>query len=168
MADLHTNPPACACGCGNPVNRRVKNVLRFGVWRRYLKGHNSAKDRKGYPTTMDGRKNVRIHVLRAERALGKSLPLGAVVHHADGTKQAEAPLVICQDQGYHLLLHKRFRVVMAGGNPDQDAVCSSCRRARPRSEFYARRTATTYQPIGAPTSMCKECSRTSAALRRQQ
>jgi len=51
------------------------------------------------------------HVLVAEKALGKSLPKGAVVHHVDEDKQNNDPrnLVICPNQAYHNLLHKRIR-----------------------------------------------------------
>lgn len=44
---------------------------------------------------------------RAERALGHCLPPLAVVHHHtyEGDK---SQLVICQDQGYHTLLHERM------------------------------------------------------------
>ena len=54
----------------------------------------------------------RVHAVRAERALGKPLPKGAVVHHVDGDKwNPNARLVICQDQAYHALLHKRTREI---------------------------------------------------------
>ena len=69
------------------------------------------------------------HVLVAERALGRSLPHGAVVHHVDGTRDNNEPrnLVVCPNQSYHLLLHARQRVQDAGGHPDQHRVCSRCR-----------------------------------------
>lgn len=68
----------------------------------------------------------RLHVLRAEKALGRPLPPEAVVHHADGSKGDKAPLVICQDQAYHLLLHRRMRIVRAGGNPNTQSICRVC------------------------------------------
>jgi len=47
----------------------------------------------------------------AEQALGKPLPKGALVHHADGNALNNDPenLVICPDNAYHNLLHKRLR-----------------------------------------------------------
>jgi len=50
------------------------------------------------------------HVCIAERALGKSLPPKAVVHHVNGdsTDNHSTNLVICQDQAYHNLLHARL------------------------------------------------------------
>lgn len=76
-----------------------------------------------------------IHQIRAERALGKPLPPDAVVHHADGTKRDDAPLVICQNEAYHFLLHQRMRVVRAGGNPNTDKICSGCQQLLPLTAF---------------------------------
>jgi hypothetical protein len=58
----------------------------------------------------DGKKKM-AHVLVAEKALGKPLPKGAVVHHVDLDKANNDPknLVVCPSQAYHLLLHKRMR-----------------------------------------------------------
>ncbi len=57
------------------------------------------------------------HVLFAERALGKPLPSGAVVHHHDrDTSNNTNNLVICPDQAYHLVIHSRMRALEACGN----------------------------------------------------
>jgi len=65
----------------------------------------------GYVYIQSNKKKKMKHVLVAEKALGKSLPKGAVVHHVDLDKKNNKPsnLVICPDQAYHLLLHKRMR-----------------------------------------------------------
>ena len=47
------------------------------------------------------------HTLIAEKALGKTLPPKAVVHHANGSRDS-GPLVICEDIAYHHLLHQRM------------------------------------------------------------
>ena len=46
----------------------------------------------------------------AERALGKTLPDGALVHHLNGNPFDHRPcnLVICQDGRYHVFLHQRM------------------------------------------------------------
>lgn len=80
-----------------------------------------------------------VHRVRAERALGHPLPRGVVVHHADGTKADDSPLVICQDAAYHRLLHARMRVKAAGGNPNTHRICESCRMVKALSEFILRR-----------------------------
>jgi hypothetical protein len=50
------------------------------------------------------------HRVLAEKALGKPLPKGAVVHHMYGPadNHGEFKLIICPDQEYHMLLHKRM------------------------------------------------------------
>lgn len=94
------------------------------------------------------------HVVVAERALGRGLPLGAQVHHVDENKRnnAHANLVICQDQAYHSLLHVRTRIVKAGGNPNTQAICSRCRCLKARSEFSAKTAAS-----NGITNYCRSC-----------
>lgn len=72
---------------------------------------------------------------RAAAALGRPLPPTAVVHHADGSLSDDAPLVICENQGYHRLIHARMRVVRAGGNPNTDRICCRCAQVKPMTEF---------------------------------
>lgn len=73
----------------------------------------------------DGRVSVRmngtrkfLHVFVAEKALGKTLPKNAAVHHVDGnpSNNSSDNLVICEDQAYHSLLHVRTRAFLAVGN----------------------------------------------------
>jgi hypothetical protein len=49
------------------------------------------------------------HILVAEKALGKPLPIGSVIHHVNKDKSDNRPqnLVICQDDIYHRVLHMR-------------------------------------------------------------
>lgn len=137
----------CACGCGDPAplatKARAERGQRRGDPLRFIRFHHlrvmvHVPSVVNYPTTSlpDGRV-MKTHRLRAERALGKSLPPGAVVHHADGSKRADAPLVICQDRQYHELLHVRTRVVQAGGNPNTDKICAHCQIVKPRTAFKA-------------------------------
>lgn len=97
------------------------------------------------------------HVLIAERALGRYLPEGAEVHHADENKRnnANRNLVICQDKAYHKLLHARARVVAAGGDPNTQAVCGACRQPKPFSAFYRMADNASTGVNGR----CKECHR---------
>lgn len=65
----------------------------------------------GYVCIQHSGKKKMLHVLVAEKALGKSLPKGAVVHHVDRNRQnnTSTNLVVCPNQAYHLFLHKRMR-----------------------------------------------------------
>lgn len=126
----------CACGCGQKTSVSHRNAKCWG-WikgqpKRFIHGHNERgkkhfvpnaelnRNWKGgrtktgkYPATYApdhprGAANgyVHDHVLLAEKALGKALPLKAVVHH-----HTPEQLVICQNQAYHLLLHRRQRAL---------------------------------------------------------
>lgn len=78
--------------------------------------------------TVRGRK-VREHVLVAERALGRALPQGAVVHHVDENKSNNTPsnLVVCEDRAYHNLLHARIRALRETGHANH-RPCRYCKR----------------------------------------
>lgn len=71
-------------------------------------------DGKGYHNIGD----KGAHVLIAEKALGKPLPIGAVVHHINEDKSDNTPsnLVICPSMKYHALLHARMDALEATGN----------------------------------------------------
>jgi len=75
----------------------------------------------------DGLKNL--HVLIAEKALGKVLPKGAEVHHVDEDKSNNEPtnLVICPSRAYHMLLHMRARALKACGNANF-RKCRHCQK----------------------------------------
>ena len=86
-------------------------------------------DQYGYRllTDPDGRQR-REHVMVAEKALGRPLPEGAVVHHVDGDKlnNAGSNLVICPDDTYHKMLHVRERALDACGDPNK-RKCKFCK-----------------------------------------
>src|SRR5690242_7457671 len=83
---------------------------------------------------------VHQHILVAERALGKFLPPIAVVHHIDENKLNNSPdnLVICEDDNYHKLLHKRAKVLKVGGNPNTQKFCATCQCLKDESYFLSR------------------------------
>lgn len=148
----------CACGCGEFTLLASKTMTSRG-WRKghpltFIVGHHRYGRRRrlrvdqvkfGYRKLTTGKgiasvgREIASHRERAEKTLGKPLPLGAVVHHADGTKRDDAPLVICQDNAYHHLLHFRMRVKSAGGDPNNDLMCSSCKRPKPKTDFQKNR-----------------------------
>lgn len=147
----------CQCGCGFDAGvakrtRRERGVV-VGQPNRFIIGHASRKGEvRGYRSVTRDSKHVGVHRIRAEMALGKELPPGAVVHHADGSRSEHAPLVICQDDAYHRLLHQRMRVVRAGGNPNTERFCGWCQTCRPVEAFAVR----TARPSGR-ASVCKAC-----------
>jgi hypothetical protein len=73
---------------------------------------------RGYNVVMIDGVTKPKHVWIAEKALGKELPKGAVVHHMDKNRSNNDPsnLVVCPDGGYHSILHKRMRAYEACGN----------------------------------------------------
>lgn len=80
-------------------------------------------DSEGYPT--EGHK--RMHVIVAERALGKPLPKQAEVHHVneDRGDYRNCNLIICENRAYHSLLHYRTRALDEAGNSDA-MKCGYC------------------------------------------
>lgn len=58
---------------------------------------------------------MREHIVLAEKALGKSMPMGAEVHHVND-KLDNSSLVLCQDRKYHYLLHRRSKALKACGH----------------------------------------------------
>lgn len=152
----------CGCGCGEPVTvsrypshqaRFVRNHHRRGVRRpncREVRRYRIVRSATG--------ERQLLHRERAERALGRPLPARVVVHHADGSRRDDATLVICPDEAYHKLLHRRMRVVAAGGNPNTDKVCSCCRQVLRTAAFYRNRA-----QCDGLSPYCKRCQRMAQA-----
>jgi len=92
------------------------------------------------------------HITVAENAIGRTLPVGAVVHHVNGDGLDNRPenLVILQSKSEHNILHRRERALDATGDPDA-LKCVYCKewdnpenmyvRQRPRSGIEARHRA---------------------------
>lgn len=152
--------PLCACGCGQPVPLAKHDSARYGHVAgqptKYRVGHRAQRG-VGYRR----RDGDAIHRHRAVKALGRPLPAGAIVHHADCSRSEFAPLVICQDEPYHKLLHARTRLVKAGVNPDTHSLCKRCLQAKPRSEF----TPIQANALGI-NARCKPCCAAMARERR--
>lgn len=72
-------------------------------------------------------RSVAKHIAVAEKAIGKVLPHGALVHHVDEDTLNNDPknLVICPDEAYHKLLHRRMRALDACGNANW-VKCQYC------------------------------------------
>ena len=75
----------------------------------------SYRHEQGYVRVHVGNNQYKMeHVLLAEKALGRPLPPEAVVHHVNGDpgdNKTPWNLVVCPDQDYHLLLHRRAQAL---------------------------------------------------------
>lgn len=98
-------------------------------------------------------------ILVAERALGRYLGPGNVVHHVDEDplNNRNDNLAILQGRGEHMSLHARLRVVRAGGNPWTQILCGRCRTVKDRDQFGQRsynKTSRSCRP-----AWCLDCAR---------
>jgi hypothetical protein len=119
--------PCCVDGCAKDATshgmcgmhaNRLKRNGHFDLTRRQngLGNINAA----GYVDIRWNGKRTYEHIKVAQMALGKPLPAKAVVHHVDENKSNNAPenLVICPDEAYHRLIHRRMAAMDACGNPN--------------------------------------------------
>lgn len=128
---IHCDKPVQARGlCAKHLDRFYRHGDPLKTIRR-AKGTGTKRRRGDFAIGVDGRR-VFVHVLIAEKALGKALPPNACVHHADGNPGNNAPsnLVICPDQAYHSLLHRRMRAKKACGHADW-RCCKICKQWAP-------------------------------------
>lgn len=109
------------------------------------------------------------HILVAEKALGHHLPKSAQVHHVDENGQNNAPsnLVICQDQQYHKLLHRRMKALAATGNADamQCNVCGAWDEPKNLRVFEHRWKARPNPTVRAYHPACKTAESRRNSLR---
>ena len=82
-----------------------------------------------YKKLIHNGQSVAVHVILAEKALGRPLPKRARVHHVDGNgrNNTQSNLVICPDNSYHRLLHRRTRALELGGNANY-RLCRRCKK----------------------------------------
>src|SRR5580765_2657984 len=96
---------------------------------------------KKYRRVQYGGSWVGEHVVIAEQVLGKPLPRGAIVHHANGVHDdnRKSNLVICPSKAYHKLLHHRMRA-QALGLPLDWRMCGHCKQFDSPENMRARKT----------------------------
>ena len=155
----------CECGCGLPTplardTIRSRGIVSGQPLRCRVRHHSRLKPARSYRMTSSTGQFELVHRVRAAAALGKPLPFRAVVHHADGSRTVDSPLVICENQAYHILLHVRTRIVRAGGNPNTDGLCKRC-GPKPR-EAFGRQSSNKSTGLW---HMCRDCN--SAVARRR-
>ena len=102
-------------------------TLSLGYVLVLMPGH-PRSNKKGY---------VSEHILVAESALGRALPAQAVVHHSSEIRHdnRSVNLVICQDDTYHKLLHRRKRVYEQCGRANW-MKCVKCGLFDDTSKFW--------------------------------
>ena len=63
-----------------------------------------------------------------EKVMGKPLPFKAEIHHVNGdtNNNSNSNLVVCNDQAYHKLLHRRIRALIACGHANW-RKCKFCK-----------------------------------------
>lgn len=83
--------------------------------------------RSRYSSKVRNGKQINLHVIVAEMVLGRPLPSGAIVHHANEDKSDNRPdnLVICPNRAYHNLIHARMDAFAATGDADS-RKCQYC------------------------------------------
>jgi hypothetical protein len=130
-----TTDPLCACGCGQTTNEKQP-----GLYSAYIRGHRTRKGdyitaagyayriARDHPRKSDGN-YVFVHILMAEKALGRYLKPGEVVHHIDGNKlnNVNSNLVICPSESYHQLLHMNQEALDACGDANR-RKCKICKK----------------------------------------
>lgn len=110
--------PCSVIGCGRIGNRTGMCQLHRTRTRRHgdpaitLQERTGRFQNNGYIMLRIEGKSKYEHVHLAEKALGKSLPLKAIVHHMNmirSDNHTPFNLIICPDEEYHALLHKRMK-----------------------------------------------------------
>lgn len=144
----------CVDGCASMAKHPVSGLCGLHYERRKRTGGFESTRRESGSGTINSHgyliigseKNKKgMHVLVAEKAIGKPLPKGAEVHHVNGIKSDNRPenLVVCPNKAYHKLLHVRMAAMDACGNPNF-RKCPFCKeydspermKHNPSSRYY--------------------------------
>ena len=116
LIDMEPKTAKCSvedCSAVVFTNKSGLCKLHYTRFLRYGRTHNilasdgaGSINAAGYRIyTVNGKREY-AHRLAAEKVLGHPLPEKAIVHHHYGSPST---LVICPDQAYHLLLHRRMK-----------------------------------------------------------
>lgn len=105
--------------CGNKILAKGLCGTHYArVWRNgTVETVRPKKNSQGYVNLQIDGYSINEHVYLAEKALGKRLPHGAIVHHMNEKRDDNYTyfnLVVCPDHRYHMLLHKRMRLQKEG------------------------------------------------------
>jgi hypothetical protein len=127
----------CHCGCGNKTNiaKRTRTSLGWvhGEPFLFIKNHHNRGSWRKLHT--EGRREVCVNGIRkkqyqiiVEEVLGYELLENAVIHHKDGNHHNNtlSNLVVCEDEAYHQLLHRRQKAFDTCGHANW-RWCSFCK-----------------------------------------
>lgn len=128
--------PCSVPGCARPIEKKTWCGTHYRRW--FVHGDASVTKKRpngagflasGYVGTQIRGQKTFEHVRIAEKALGKTLPPEAVVHHANRNRadNRNENLVICPNRAYHNLIHARMDAMDACGNPDW-RKCRYCKK----------------------------------------
>lgn len=151
---------------GRPRKAKLKhkwsrNVYGLGNTHRSGNGYLMRVVGKDHPLA-DSRGRVYEHILVVEKAIGRHLKRGNVVHHVNENKadNSHSNLVVCEHQAYHFLLHERQRAYKQTGNPNSQH-CSYCPQwvvpNLPDSYIYQAKPSKGHKTYGGITAWHRSC-----------
>ncbi len=176
----------CECGCGGHTKVATSTDIRYdcvkGNFMRFISGHNLNRQphrgqkhqrwnggrsrQEGYIKIWtpdhpgaDNKGYVMEHRLICERILGRILPASVVVHHINVIRDDNRPenLVVCQNNTYHLLLHRRERALKACGYANW-RKCPFCKQYdNPANMVFSKNGSARHQKCQAEYSQKMRC-----------
>lgn len=105
------------------------------------------------------------HVLIMEKNIGRELKENEIVHHIDGNRINNniENLKLLESQGAHRTEHARQRILVSGGDPDKQKICSWCKKLFPIEDFYNYKRKDGYGNT-THAGYCKKCSNEKHAI----
>jgi len=133
-------------GCNKPFHAKLLCKSHHGIMRkrgtptpppRRKQNGSGCLTSDGYVKFQRDNKRIYEHVEVAQRALGRQLPRGAVVHHWNENKSDNRPenLLICPNSSYHKLIHQRTDAYEACGHAGW-LKCKYCGQYESRGGLY--------------------------------
>jgi len=121
-----------SCGCLQVERSRMRRGKKHPSWR-----GGKTKNRDGYILVNVEGKYIKQSLLVVEKAIGKGRPAGSIIHHVDGDKGNDSNnnLVLCEDNNYHSLIHRRERMLKECGHANYRR-CWICKKYDDPKNLY--------------------------------